>query len=61
MYEMQGRIDIFDIEQFIATNVYEWSKFKTAEQKVTITSLIDKYNELIGTYETDPSLKVAFE
>lgn len=60
MYEMQGRIDIFDIEQFIATNVYEWSKFKTAEQKVTITSLIDKYNELIGTYETDPSLKVAF-
>ncbi len=61
MYEMQGRIDIFDIEQFIAANVYEWSKFKTAEQKVTITSLIDKYNELIEAHETDPSLKVSFE
>lgn len=61
MYEMQGRIDIFDVEQFIATNVYEWSKFKSSEQKVTITSLINKYNELIEAHETDPSLKVAFE
>jgi len=59
--EMQGRIDIFDIEQFIATNVYEWSRFKISEQKDTLKSYIEKYNEIIDTYETDPSLRVSFD
>jgi hypothetical protein len=60
--EMKGiadQIEIIDVEQFISTNVYEWSHFDSAKQKDTIENLITIYNKLISTYETDPSLKVA--
>ena len=53
-----GRVDILEIEQFIATNVYELSQFETAQRKLTVVRLIDKYNEIIEECETDPSLKV---
>lgn len=61
MAEMKGiadQIEIIDVEQFISTNVYEWSRFDSAKQKDTIENLITVYNELVSTYETDPSLKV---
>ena len=53
-----GRIDILEAEQFIATNVYELSQFATAQRKLTVERLIDKYNEIVEQCETDPSLKV---
>jgi Domain of unknown function (DUF4928) len=53
-----GRVDILEAEQFIATNVYELSKFETAQRKITVERLIEKYNEIIDECETDPSLKV---
>lgn len=61
MAEMKGiadQIEIIDIEQFISTNIYEWSRFDSVKQKDTIENLITVYNELVSTYETDPSLKV---
>lgn len=56
--EIDGRIDILEAEQFIATNVYELSRFATAQRKLTVERLIDKYNEIVEQCETDPSLKV---
>ena len=53
-----GRVDILEIEQFIATNVYEISQFKTSERKVTVERLIEQYNLIVEECETDPSLKV---
>lgn len=53
-----GRVDMFEVEQFIATNVYEISQFKTTERKVTVERLIDQYNLIVEECETDPSLKV---
>lgn len=55
------RIEIIDAEQFIATNVYEWSAFDSAKQKDPIENLINTYNDLIENYETDPSLKVTLD
>ncbi|PAF28590.1 DUF4928 family protein [Paenibacillus sp. 7516] len=55
---MEGRIDILEAEQFIATNLYELSKFLTSERKLTIERLVEKYNEIIDEAETDPSLKI---
>lgn len=52
------RVEIVDAEQFIATNVYEWSAFDSSKQRDSIKNMIDIYNQLIDTYETDPSLKV---
>jgi hypothetical protein len=54
------RVEIIDAEQFISTNVYEWSSFDSTRQKEMIERFLDKYNELIDAYETDPSLKVNF-
>lgn len=53
-----GRVDILEAEQFIATNVYELSKFETAQRKLTVERLIAKYNEIIEDCETDPSLAI---
>lgn len=53
-----GRVDILEIEQFIATNVYELSRFETSQRKLTVEKLIDRYNEIVEECETDPSLKI---
>lgn len=53
------RVDIIEAGQFIATNLYEWSRFKAANRKVTAEKLVEKYNEIIVAHETDPGLRVA--
>jgi hypothetical protein len=57
--DISGRIDIWEIEQFISINVYELSQFKTAERRLTVERLIERYNEIVEACETDPSLKVS--
>ena len=52
------RIDIFEIEQFVALNLYEWSEFKAQERRVAISKLVGRYNEIVEDVETDPSLKI---
>lgn len=52
------RIDIVEFEQFIATNIYELGRFVPEERRLRIDSLLQLYNEIIDTYETDPSLKI---
>jgi hypothetical protein len=52
------RIDIFDAEQFLAENFYELGKFFKKERELTARRIIEKYNEIVDTHETDPSLKV---
>lgn len=54
-----GRVDVLEIEQFIATSIYEWSKFRTSDRKSTIEKLVVRYNQIIDDCETDPSLKIA--
>ncbi len=53
-----GRIEVWDIEQFLATNIYELSLFKTADRKITIERIIDAYNDVVARCETDPSLRI---
>ncbi len=53
------RIDIFDIEQFLASNLYELGKFAPSGRKDTAEQLIAVYNSIIDSCETDPSLKIS--
>jgi hypothetical protein len=53
------RLDIFDAEQFIVTNLHELGRFESANIRVTVDALVDKYNEIVGQQETDPSLKIS--
>ncbi len=53
------RIDIFDIEQFVASNLYEIGKFTNDGRRNTADELVRAYNAIIDQCETDPSLKIA--
>lgn len=54
------RIDVFEVEQFVALNLYELGKFAAEGRRVAISDLVTRYNEIIEEVETDPSLKIEF-
>jgi hypothetical protein len=56
--DVAERIDIIEIEQFIATNVYEWTAFQQTKRAVSVRQMIEVYNRIIAQCETDPSLKI---
>ena len=56
---LTNRIDVFDIEQFISLNVYEMGRFRSDGRKRAVSDLVDRYNEIIDKFETDPSLKIS--
>jgi Domain of unknown function (DUF4928) len=52
------RIDIFEIEQFIALNLYEMGKFVMEGRRTVLKDFVTHYNEIIDEVETDPSLRI---
>lgn len=55
---IEGRVDVFEIEQFVASNIYEISKFTQEKRRITVEQLIERYNAIVENCETDPSLKI---
>jgi hypothetical protein len=53
---LANRIDIFEIEQFIALNVYEMGGFVATGHRDAIGEIIERYNAIVSSVETDPSL-----
>ncbi len=53
------RIEILEIDQFIAANVYEWSGFVHSGRSHSMKELIDAYNRIVEKCETDPSMKIS--
>ena len=54
------RIDILDLEQFMATNFHELGGFVVEGRRAAVTDLITRYNAIIDSVETDPSLRIEF-
>ena len=52
-----GCVEIFDVEQFVASNILELSKFKAAGRRVTVQDLITRYNRL-AECENNPGLLI---
>jgi hypothetical protein len=52
------RIDIFEIEQFVALNLYEIGKFAADGRKTAVDDMVKRYNEIVDEFETDPSLRI---
>ena len=52
------RVDIFEVEQFVALNLYEWAGFTAEGRKTALDDFVARYNEIIDEAETDPSLKI---
>ena len=55
---LADRIDIFEIEQFVALNLYELGKFGFDGRRTAVTELVNRHNEIVEQVETDPSLKI---
>jgi hypothetical protein len=55
---LADRIDIFEIEQFVALNLYEIAKFAAEGRKLAIADLVTHYNEIVSEFETDPGLLI---
>lgn len=55
---LADRIDVFEIEQFVALNLYEMARFAAEGRRVAVTELVERYNQIVDEFETDPSLKI---
>lgn len=54
------RIDMFEVEQFIALNLYELGKFAADGRRVAVADVVTRYNDIVEDAETDPSLRIEF-
>ena len=59
--DLNGRIEVWDIQQFISTNISEHSMFDGTARNTKLADIIEKYNKIIDEVETDPSLRIEFE
>jgi len=59
--DLSGRIEVWDIQQFLSTNISEHSLFDGAARNTKLADIIEKYNAIITEVETDPSLRIEFE
>ncbi len=58
---LAGRIEVWDIQQFLSANVYEHSLFNEANRNSTLFDIISKYNDIVAKVESDPSLRIKFD
>lgn len=58
---LSGRIEVWDVQQFLSSNVHEHSLFDEGKQNATLGTIIENYNHIIHEKETDPSLRIEFE
>src|SRR6516164_4431956 len=49
---LADRIDVFEIEQFVAANLYELGTFIADGRRTAIDSLVKRYNEIVEEVET---------
>jgi hypothetical protein len=55
---LADRIDVFEIEQFVALNLYELGQFGFDGRRTAVADLVERYNEIVDDVETDPSLRI---
>jgi hypothetical protein len=55
---LSDSIDVFEVEQFIAINLYEIGKFAADGRKAAISNFVNRYNDIVEDVETDLSLKI---
>ena len=49
---------MFEVEQFVALNLYELGRFAADGRRVAVNDLVGRYNEIVEDVETDPSLMI---
>jgi hypothetical protein len=59
--EISDRLEVWDIQQFLSTNINEHGTFDEQQRITKLVDIIERYNQIIDENETDPSLKIEFE
>jgi hypothetical protein len=59
--DISGRLEVWDIQQFLSTNINEHGLFDEKIRTMKLADIIERYNQIIDENETDPSLKIEFE
>lgn len=54
----EGRIDVFDYEQFLAANVFEIGRFEASGRREAFAQIVDRYNLIVAEVENDPGLRI---
>jgi hypothetical protein len=57
---ISGRVEVWDIQQFLSTNINEHGLFDEQIRTTKLVDIIEGYNRIIDGKETDPSLKIEF-
>ena len=55
---LSEKVEIYAVEQFVSVNANEIGLFSTPAIGSALQSIINRYNELIEKFETDPSLQI---
>ena len=55
------RVEVWDLQQFLSTNVYEHGCFNSKYRHDVLAELISNYNGIIDEFETDPSLRIEYD
>jgi hypothetical protein len=56
--ELGDRIDVFEIGQYLAANLYELGTFNADGRRAALDNLVECYNQIVDDVETDPGLKI---
>jgi hypothetical protein len=56
-FGISEQVEFFDVEQFLASNILELSRFKPSSQRMTVSELVKRYNRLVSC-ENNPSLLI---
>ena len=57
---LDGRIEVWDIQQFLSTNISEQSLFDGAARNAKLAEIIERYNAIIKQMEADPIFRIEF-
>ncbi|MGL6234676.1 MAG: DUF4928 family protein [Segniliparus sp.] len=55
---LEERIDMFEVEQFVASDLYRRGNFTAEGRRGAVHEIVARYNQIIDEHETDPSLKI---
>jgi len=55
---ISNRVEVFEVEQFLALNTYEIGLRNGGGQLVGLQKIVQRYNEIVDQFETDPSLRI---
>ena len=58
---MAGRVEVWDVQQFLSSNIYEHSLFDETKRNSTLSEIIVRYNKIVLEAESDPSLRIEFD